>query len=693
MRTAIATTLLTSTLCALAPAAGQQDGGERAPMTIEDLFEVRSVEGAAVSPDGRTVAYLLARMPDVANGEKDGAALREVRVTRGAGQDRLFVPEDVRASSVGFLDDETLLYLASEGGVQALWRLPLSGGAAEPLFEHSSSISRYALSEDGRTLFFTSRDRQDRATRRLRKRGFDANVTDEDARFTRLYRVDLGAAEPEARRLEVTGQVSTLAASPDGSLVAVGLAPSPLVADDIINKKVVVLDGGTGGTVGTARTEGKVGAFAFSPDGARLGFLAGTGRHDASAHTVAVMDLGSGETRFLTGEDEADEVDLAWTGPDTMRVLAHEGTGSASYTLSADGRVSDRVQHDGFVVTEIAGGGDGFAAVATSPQHPPALYHADQPGSLSKWTGHNEGWLSRTRLYPQRVVRYQARDGVEVEGVLVEPAEPEGRKARRQVREDGAPTIVVVHGGPEAHYVNGWLTGYSTPGQVGAGEGFAVFYPNYRGSTGRGQAFASLDHENPPAAEFDDVVDGIDYLADEGVTDPERVGITGGSYGGYASAWGATKLTDRFRAAVVFVALTDLRSFMGTTDIPGEMVDSHFRQTPEEAPEVYAEQSPVTHAAQSTTPTLILHGEADPRVHPSQSLQLYRTMQRLSDAPVRLVTYPGEGHGNRRAASQYDYAHRMMRWFETYLRGERTDEKPPAAVEAVRALEGGASSD
>ena len=512
------TTLLAATALAAAGAAAQ----ERAPvpMTIDDLFAVRSVGGAVVSPDGRTVAYTVSRMRNVAAGEKDGGAMREVRVTRGARRDRLFVPEDVGASGLGFLNDGTLLYLANHEGKRALWRLPLSGGAAEPLFAHAGSIGRYALSGDGRTLFFTSRDARDPADATLRKRGFDANVVDEAARYSRLYRVNLRAASPTAERLDVTGEVSTLAASPDGSLVAVGLAPSPLVADDIINKKVVVLDGATGETRATAATEGKVGGFAFSPDGAHLAFLAGTGRHDASAHTVAVMEVATGETRFLTGEDEADEVDVAWTGPDTMHVLAHEGTGSAHYTLNVDGRISDRVQHNGFVVTSIDGDGDGIAAVATSPQHPPALYYAEGPGQLSKWTAHNEDWLAGVELMPQRVVRYQARDGVEIEGVLIEPREPEGRRERRAFRETGAPTIAVVHGGPEAHYVNGWLTGYSSPGQIGAGQGFAVFYPNYRGSTGRGQAFAALDHENPPAAEFDDVVDGIDYLAEQGVTDP-----------------------------------------------------------------------------------------------------------------------------------------------------------------------------
>ncbi|WP_036766500.1 alpha/beta hydrolase family protein [Parvularcula oceani] len=673
--------LLAATALTAAPAFAQE------PMEIDDLFKVRAVGDIAVSPDGGSVAYALHRMPDILSGEENGTALTQWRVARGPGSDRLYVSEETGAGSVSFLDDETLLYLA-EGpdGARALWQLPLAGGAAEPFFAFGEDIRGYALSEDGQTLFFTAQDAADPVRDALEGRGFDANVIDEDLSYTRLYRVDLGAEAPEARRVEVDGQVSAIAVSPDGSLVAVALAPSPTVADDIINRRIRVLDGRSGELVQEIETEGKIGSFAFSPDGGTLGFLAGTSRYDSVAHTIGVADLMSGEMRFLTGEDEADEIDFVWTGEDEMRVLVHEGTGSATYTLSAEGEISDRQAHDGFVVSNIEGGANGTVATASSPEEPSALFGGE---TLTQWTDHN-AWLDGVELYPQRVVRYEAEDGTEVEGILIEPA-TERRRFRRG--ETASPMITVVHGGPESHYVNGWLTGYSTPGQIAAGDGYAVFYPNYRGSTGRGQAFAALDQENPPAAEFDDIVDGVDYLAEEANIDPERVGITGGSYGGYASAWGATALTEHFGAAVVFVALTDLTSFMGTTDIPEEMVDSHFRVTPEEAPEIYREQSPVNHAADSTTPTLILHGEADPRVHPSQSLQLFRTMKRLSDAPVRLVTYPGEGHGNRRAAAQYDYANRMMRWFDTYLKtGERDAAMPARELEAVRRLEAEPSS-
>ena len=132
-------------------------------------------------------------------------------------------------------------------------------------------------------------------------------------------------------------------------------------------------------------------------------------------------------------------------------------------------------------------------------------------------------------------------------------------------------------------------------------------------------------------------------------------------------------------------ASSNLISFMGTTDIPEEMIDSHFQFYPEGNWQTYLEQSPIYHASNNKTPTLILHGEADPRVHPAQSLELYRYLKRVGNAPVRLVTYPGEGHGNRRAAAQYDFSLRLMRWMDTFLK-EGGDEMPPYSLEKIEAL-------
>ena len=164
-------------------------------------------------------------------------------------------------------------------------------------------------------------------------------------------------------------------------------------------------------------------------------------------------------------------------------------------------------------------------------------------------------------------------------------------------------------------------------------------------------------------------MDGVDHLIAAGLVDRDKVGITGGSYGGYASAWAATYYSHRFAVAIPFVGISNAISKVGTTDIPQEMYDVHHRKWLWEDWDYFARASPVYYAERNRTPTLILHGKDDPRVHPSQSLELYRHLKVLGQAPVRLVLYPGEGHGNRKSAARLDYAVRTLRWMEHYLKG------------------------
>ena len=125
----------------------------------------------------------------------------------------------------------------------------------------------------------------------------------------------------------------------------------------------------------------------------------------------------------------------------------------------------------------------------------------------------------------------------------------------------------------------------------------------------------------------------------------------------------------------MFVGLSDLISKIGTTDIANELIEVHYRKKPWDDWQFFLERSPIYYADQSKTPTLILHGKNDTRVHPGQSYELYRHLKMRGQAPVRLVLYPGEKHGNRKWAARHDYHLRMMRWMDHYLKGDGGD--PP----------------
>jgi len=308
-----------------------------------------------------------------------------------------------------------------------------------------------------------------------------------------------------------------------------------------------------------------------------------------------------------------------------------------------------------------------MAFVGESPEHPGEVFVGRTAQDPERATVHNE-WLSEIDLGDQTVHTWTARDGMELHGILIQPVDYQHGVVY--------PLVAVIHGGPEAHERNGWKTWYSRPGQYMAAQGYFVWYPNYRGSTGRGYDFTMTSQGDPGGKEFDDVVDGVNDLIELGMVEEGRVGITGGSYGGYASAWGATKLSEHFQASVMFVGISEQYSKFGTTDIP--RVSQLVHQNPRKVYtdwDFFLERSPIYHAKGSETPLLILHGKDDPRVHPTQSMIMYRYFEHMADAPVRLVWYPGEGHGNRKAAGKLDYSLRLQRWMNHFLL-EDGEEKP-----------------
>jgi len=203
---------------------------------------------------------------------------------------------------------------------------------------------------------------------------------------------------------------------------------------------------------------------------------------------------------------------------------------------------------------------------------------------------------------------------------------------------------------------------------VMAGKGYLVLYLNYRASTGYGVDYAMEGFMDPAGKEFDDIADGIEWAVREKGADPDRVGLAGGSYGGYASACFATYYPNYVKAVCMFVGISDVTSKRGTTDIPYEELYVHSGKKLEDQWQLDLERSPIYWAHQSKTATLIYGGAADTRVHPSQSIELYRRMKMNGHPAVRLVQYPGEGHGNRKQVGQIDVLYRQIEWLDWYVR-------------------------
>jgi len=644
------------------------------PMEIEDIGKIQNAGNLTVAPDGETIAYTVSKYPDLLEGEKDGGAMSQLYVMRPGSEPILYTSSKGRVSRVHFSPDgDKIYFLTRRDGdkTNSLYAISLSGGEAKKVFSHATSIGDYAISSDAESLYFVATEKN-KDKSKLKDKGFDAYAYEEDLTMAAAWRVSLGSdsdAKPKAKKLFDDKHVTELELSPDDRSLVVSAVPTLLVDDVLMKSRLHVLNARSGRVKAEVKTPGKLGSFTISPDNSNIAFLAGTDIGDTSDGVLMLANMRNGRFEQLTPDALQHITDIEWLDEDSILAVAHRGVETAlvSYDLTGEEEVTYSTPDDIAVRNaEVAQGGKIFFT-ADSPNHPQEVFATRQAG-VEKLT-HINSWLDDITLAPQTTFTYEARDGREIEGLLITP---KGKKPA-----GGWPLILTVHGGPEAHYSDGWMTAYSLAGQFGAGDGYAVFYPNYRGSTGRGVDFTK-EHQNDYAgAEFNDLVDGVDALADAGIVNEDRVGITGGSYGGYASMWGATAQTEHFAASVAFVGISNQISKFGTSDIPNEMHLVHSLKWPWEDNWMnLLERSPIFHAGKSTTPTLIMHGEKDTRVHPSQSMELYRSMKVRTDTPVRLLFYPNEGHGNRKSASRLDYAYRLMRWMDTYLAEDATRDAP-----------------
>lgn len=641
---------------------------EREPFTPEFVAGLRSVGQALLSPDGTRAAYTLS-VPRRAGSDEDGAAWSELHVLDiASGRERAYVAGAQNVSALAWTaDGRALAFLAKREGDKesALYLIPLDGGEARRALALGGAIEAYDLAPDGKRVVCIAAPAKDAAREAQKKQGFAQEIYEEDARRSELWIATLDGSAPP-RALAYDGHPREVRWSPVDERLLVAWTPTPLVDDDYMKKRVAVLDATDGRVLSRIENPGKLGKIGWSPDAKLVTLICAADVHDPNAGRLelASASAGGAPQELLSGF-EGDVLDFAWQNPSALMLVTHVGTESRLEKLELVGArwQAARVLVDvgGPILTSLSLARDGQSAafVGSSPLYPSEVLHMRHGEAGPRRLTESNPELANRAFARQEVVHFAAKDGLALDGVLVHPlSRPDGQRV---------PLILNVHGGPEAHISNGWQTSYSNPGQVAAARGFAVFQPNYRGSTGRGVAFSKLGQGDAAGKEFDDLVDAVDALVASGLVDTARVGVTGGSYGGYATAWCSTRFSERFAAGVMMVGISDLVSKVGTTDIPEEEYQVHALKHPWEDWQGALERSPIAYADRARTPLLILHGKDDPRVNPGQSRELYRHLKLRGQAPVRLVLYPGEGHGNRKAAARLDYAVRSLQWFEHYL--------------------------
>jgi dipeptidyl aminopeptidase/acylaminoacyl peptidase len=666
-------TLALTLLSALAAAQGDV-------LSPHDVALLRSVGAAEISPDGATIAYTLS-VPRTPGEGEDGAAWSELHViARDGSAPRPFVTGEVNVGSVSWTPDGSgIAFTAKRDGDKgsALYILPIDGGEARRAASLPTSVRGYAFSPDGRRVALLGTAEEQGEVKARKDKGFKQEIYEESAEFTRVWLAEVDGLEP-ARELGVEGHVYAVEWSPLGDALLVSRAPTPLVDDQYMRQRAALVSAEDGSLRVEFATQGKLGAVGFSPDGARVALIAAADLNDPNPGRLWIGDARTGALFEALPNFAADVDAFAWQDADTLMYVASHGCETALEEVDVGaGRGENRhaiVAPGALVMTGLSLSDDGQsgAFAGSTPAHASELFAMAHGQSGPQRLTDSNPRLAEVRLAEQEVLRFQARDGLELEGVLIRPLDAvEGRRY---------PLILYVHGGPEAHEQNGWQTSYSKPGQVAAARGFAVFHPNYRGSTGRGVEFSKLSQGDPAGKEFEDLVDAVDHLIAIGLVDEAKVGVTGGSYGGYATAWCATRFSERFAAGVMMVGIGDKVSKVGTTDIPNEEFHVHALKRVWDDWQFFLERSPIYHAGDARTPLLILHGKDDPRVDPGQSREMYRHLKLRGKAPARLVLYPGEGHGNRKACARLDYNLRLLQWMEHYLQGPG-GEMPPYEVD------------
>lgn len=634
-----------------------------------DVAKMESVVSVDISDDGNYVAYTKAVPADPY--EENRPASYHLYLYNLETKQALPFLTRTSARAVSFRPGTNAInFLARMEGDKhtALYEMSLRGGEAQKIYEFKTSISNYYWSADGSHLAFIAKEvkeekKMDRAL------PYEPIVYEENPDYSEGYLMEWAEREPQ--KIRIPGDFHNMAWSPDGKRLAIAAAPTPFIDDYYMKQRISIVETESLTQVGEVKHAGKLGHFAWSPDSRLLAMIAGATINDPIAGRLFVVDAEGGEPQILRPNAALKFDDFAWSGDEQMIFVASEGVNSTLGTIDADGTNLKTIDiTEGLNIGGIDRASNGsLVFTASASQFPDEAFVLPTDMSEAQRLTISNPWLADRTLAKQEVIKYEARDGQSLEGILIHPLDKESGK--------DYPLITIVHGGPESHYDNGWLTSYSNAGQMAATEGYYVFYPNYRGSTGRGVDFAMSSQGDPAGKEFDDIVDGVDYLLENYNIDEDKVGVTGGSYGGYATGWMATKYTDRFAAGVMFVGISDNISKWGTTDIPEELYLVHARKRIWDDYQFFLERSPIYYADQAKTPLLIMAGAEDTRVDPSQSVELYRHIRTRTDTPVRLVLYPGEGHGNRNASARLDYSLRSLGWFNKHLKGEASDYAKP----------------
>jgi dipeptidyl aminopeptidase/acylaminoacyl peptidase len=662
------------------------------PVTIDDLFQIREVSDPQLSPDAQSIAYTVKTLLL----KEDKSEQRIWSVPSGGGDAIPMSAEGVSSSHPRWSPDGRYLAFLSarnEGKTQ-IWLLNRSGGEAQHLTDTPQDVEDFVWSPDSTRLVLILRDpsEEELAAAKTKDEGKEGAEdkdkkpktkkpwvidrlqfkVDEvgylDRRRTHLYVLDVAT---KALTQITSGDYDEAqpAWSPDGRLIAFASNRSMPDPDRTYNVDiwVVAADNTDKGTQLTQVTTnpGDDSHPAWSPDGKLIAYTTQLDPHlfEYATHHVAVSPAAGGSARVLTQsfERNASEPRFSPDGSSIYFIADDEGTQILARVPATGGEVIRAISGRFMLYAySLAKNGD-LAAQIDMPDRPSEIYF--QPTSsdkLTRLTKANDAFLAQLRLVKPEYVQFKSKDGTTVHGYVYKPLDcTPGKKY---------PTILRPHGGPVwAYYAE-----FTHLAQLLAANGYAVLFPNPRGSSGYGENYAKAIFADWGNKDYQDDMAMLDYAIAQGIADPDKLGVGGWSYGGISTDFIIAQTT-RFKAAISGAGEALNTSFYGHDEYQRDYETELGR--PWENHALWDKLSPFYKVASITTPTLFMGGDIDWNVPILGGEQMYQAMKSLG-REAELVVYPGEYHEFKTPSHLKDRLERYLAWYAHYVKGDGTPANP-----------------
>ncbi len=659
-------------------------------IAADDLFALRLPTAVRISPDERKIAYPVERMD-----QKKKAYYSNIHVHDIAtGESRQYTFGDHNDRSVVWSPDgESIAFVSTRDKKTGIYVMPAAGGAERLVLEIDGAIASMQFTPDSTHVVFALRYNDShfvaeddekkkppvfRHITRLNYKADGQGFLPGD-RF-QVYSLRL---EDAALRQVTRGKRENVdpCVSPDGRLIAFVSNRSKNPDIDSLRQDLFVVPFGGGKERRVPTPPGPVFSPRFSPDGKLIAYMGHDNPHDAWGVTnIHVWIVG------VSGTPKARDLMPTWdrmTIDQSISDMGEFGEGGAP-AWSRDGRriyftASDTgvtnlfyVPRSGGKPTRVYRGNchiKGFSIDGSCRTAACVFSDLTTPGEIivcpteyggekkaRRLTDLNRIIRTNRRLGRVRELMFKSFDGTEVQGFLVTP--PDFKRGRKY------PAILQIHGGPRAQYA---FTFFHEM-QYLAAKGYVVFYTNPRGGSGRGETWADAIAGGWGDLDYKDCMAAADWLERQSFVDPKRIGVTGGSYGGYMTNW-MIGHTHRFRAAVTQRSVVNLRSMYGSSDIGWEL-EREFNGHPWTNFENYERCSPLVYSKNVKTPILIIHSEQDLRCPIEQAEQMFVTLKVMGKT-VEMVRFPEEPHGLSRHGRPDRRVARLewiSRWFDRYMK-------------------------